>query len=79
MGVVTTADGMIEEVKTEIMNKIILTRGDLVKFKSGLEIGEISIHDFKSSSISRDGIHKAGWITFEDGGLVKELKKRYGI
>lgn len=54
-----------------------LTRDDLVKFKSDLPIDEISIYDFKRSSMSRDEMHKAELITFKDGEQVKELKNRY--
>jgi hypothetical protein len=58
---------------------ITLTREDLVKFKSDLPIDEISIHDFKVSSMSRDEMHKAELITFKDGEQLKELKRRYRV
>jgi len=56
-----------------------LTRDDLVKFKSDLPIDEISIYDFKSSTMSRDEMHKAEIITFKDGEQIKELKNRYRV
>jgi hypothetical protein len=56
-----------------------LTRDDLVKFKSDLPIDEINICDFKSSSMSRDEMHKAKLITFKDGEQIKELKNRYRV
>lgn len=58
---------------------IALTRDDLVKFKSDLPIDEISIYDFKSSSMSRDEMHKAELITFKDGEQTKELKNKYRV
>ena len=54
-----------------------LTREDLVKFKSDLPIDEISFYDFKSSSMTRDELHKAEKITFKDGEEIKILKSRY--
>ena len=54
-----------------------LTREDLVKFKSDLPIGKISFYDFKSSSMTRDELHKAEKITFKDGEELKILKSRY--
>ena len=56
-----------------------LTRDDLVESKSDLPIDEISIHDFKSSAMSRDDMHKAELITFKDGEQIKELKNRYRV
>jgi hypothetical protein len=53
-----------------------LTREDLVKFKSYLPIDKISCYDFKSSSITRDELHKAEKITFKDGEEIKILKSR---
>ena len=58
---------------------IALTRDDLVKFKSDLPIDEISIYDFKSSSMSRDEMRKAELITFKDGEQTKELKNKYRV
>ena len=54
-----------------------LTRDDLGKFKSDSPIDEISIYDFKSSSMSREEMHKAELIIFKDGEQIKELKNRY--
>ena len=56
-----------------------LTRDDLVKFKSDLPIDEISIYDFKGSSMSIDEIYKAELIIFKDGEQIKELKNRYRV
>ena len=54
-----------------------LTREDLVKSKSDLPIDKISFYDFKSSSMTRDELHKAEKITFKDGEEIKILKSRY--
>lgn len=58
---------------------IMLTRKDLVKFKSDLPIDEISIYDFKGSSMSRDEMQKAELIIFKDGEQLKKLKNRYRV
>lgn len=57
---------------------IILTREDLVKFKSDLLINKISVYDFKSSSMSKDEMQKAKLIIFKDGNKTKKLKNKDG-
>jgi hypothetical protein len=54
-----------------------LTRDDLVKFKRDLSIDEINLHNFKSSAMSREEMHKAELIIFKDGEQIRELKNRY--
>lgn len=57
---------------------IILTREDLVKFKSDLLINKISVYDFKSSSMSKNEMRKAKLIIFKDGNKTKKLKNKDG-
>jgi hypothetical protein len=66
---------MTEENKSKRF--IELTRDDLVKLKSDLAIDEISLFDFKSTSMNRGEILKADKITFKDGEKTKVLKSRY--
>ena len=65
---------MTEENKSKRF--IELTRNDLVKLKSDLAIDEISLFDFKSTSMNRHQLLKAEKITFKDGEEIKILKSR---
>lgn len=70
-----------EQLDIPVVSKrfIELRRDDLVKFKSNLQIDEISIHDFKNSAMSREEMHKSELIIFKDGEQMKELKNRYRV
>ena len=66
---------MIEENKSKRF--IELTRDDLIKLKSDLAIDEISLYDFKSTSMNRYELLNSHKITFKDGEKTKVLKSRY--
>ena len=80
----TTIDAVKENIgKTQTIHKshlsdkrfIILTREDLVKYKTDLPIEEVGLFDFKSSSITREEINKAEVIIFKDGEQIIEKSK----
>ena len=52
-----------------------LTRDDLIKWESSIPIENVSIYDFKNSSITVDEIRKASLIIFKDGDKEIILKK----
>lgn len=56
---------------------ITLKRDDLIEWKKDIPIQEVTINDFKSTSITRDEILKAYYILFSDGNIHKVLKDRF--
>jgi len=56
---------------------IILHREDLITSKKKKLTRNISIYDFKASSLSKEDIRKADSIAFVDGISIKVLKNKY--
>ena len=54
-----------------------LKRSDLRKNENNLPINEITLGDFKATSISLNEMAKAVKITFNDNEQTRELKNRY--
>jgi len=54
-----------------------LTRLDLQKHKEDVSIDDVTVFDFKSSSLTREQMNEASFIVFEDEGVLKELKNKY--
>lgn len=60
-------------------NSISLSRQDLIIQRKNRRLKQISIHDFKHSSITQEEMHGAEFIIFYDKGRLKILKDRYAI
>ena len=62
------------------MKHIKLNRTDLQRDKRNLNIDDITVYDFKASSLPYDDMCKAETITFVDSdGTARVLKTRYSI
>ena len=56
---------------------ITLKRDDLIEWKKDIPIQEVTINDFKSTSVTMDEILRAYYILFSDGNIHKVLKDRF--
>ena len=56
---------------------ITLKRDDLIEWKKDIPIQEVTITDFKSTSVTMDEILRAYYILFSDGNIHKVLKDRF--
>lgn len=55
---------------------ITLTRNDLIEWKKNIPFQDVTINDFKDSSITMDEVLKAHYIVFSDINIHKVIKDK---
>ena len=70
-----TMEEYLERFGKKDVLSIELNRSDLTNDKKSLSLNEISLFDYKPTSLSREDMHRAHYVTFiDDDGTKKVLK-----
>jgi hypothetical protein len=76
---ITVLEEQAEQLNIDAVDGLYITlkRKDLIELKKDIPVHDVTIDDFKSTSVTKNQILRAYYVCFSDGNVHKVLKDRF--